>query len=390
MIPKVIAFLVNPIAGAGGERAWKGTDDVDAAWKATNYQGSARTKQRAHMAATILARSTPEQTRFFLPEGLMGSDYFQDITSKHRVRIVSRHRVPTTPDDTRTFLKQLQNSQEPIDLLVFVGGDGTAALIAHQLSVQHWNVPVIGIPSGVKITSECFLKSPHDLEELMLEWQRANVIFQEAVVTDLDETRYRHGQVVKRQWGVVTVPHVPLLLQRMKLSSTELHAAREAFEEQAELIAEDLKRRGLLKHPLIVGPGSTTKEIFKHLGIEKTLLGVDVIVDGHLLIADVDCLTLTQWFHGLSEEEQQNVRLVVTPIGGQGFILGRGNQQICCQILDHLTLSHLVIVATEEKLQQTPQLLVDTDCIRFNRRVKNGHVLVIHGYKRATLRKIVT
>ncbi len=384
----VIGFLVNPIAGAGGELAWKGTDSVQEAWKATNYLGSKRTKHRARLAARILVNQAPKSARIVLPEGLMGSDYFRDLVPNTRLLILTKPQVPTTPNDTLEFLETLRMHVDDLDLLIFVGGDGTAALIAHYFAEHDWNVPLIGVPSGVKITSECFLKSPQDLERLLLEWKQNNVIFQEALVTDLDEDQYRQGRVEKHQWGMVIVPHVPRLLQRVKLSSAELHDARESFEEQVELIAEDLRRRGVLKHPLIVGPGSTTREIFKHLGVTKTLLGVDVIVDGKIIIADADCHALTRWFHDLPKEQQLNVRFILTPIGGQGFILGRGNQQICCDILDHVTLKQFIIVATEEKLHQTPRLLIDTDCQQFNQHVNNSHVMVIHGYKRATIRKV--
>ncbi len=382
-----LAFLVNPIAGTGGELGWKGTDQVHEAWKVTNNEGSPRTRHRARLAAQALATTLPPDTRIFTPAGIMGQEHLDPFISPERLRILTKPLIPTSPNDTIAFLNQLQAHQS-VDLLIFVGGDGTAALIARHLATKKWNVPLVGIPSGVKITSECFLKSPTDLKDLITAWKNDNVIFQEAVVTDLDEPLYQEGKIVKHHRGIVTVPYVPRLLQNMKLSSTELHDARELFQEQIMLLAEELERRGVLKHPLIVGPGSTTHGIFKQLGIEKTLLGVDVISNGNIIINDANCKNLTRWFHELPTTERKNVRVILTPIGGQGFILGRGNQQLCCSILDHLNIKQFIIVATEEKLQRTPRLLIDTDCDKFNQHVKNTYVTVIHGYKRASMRKI--
>ncbi len=385
---KQIGFLVNPIAGVGGELAWKGTDQVQEAWKATNYLGSKRCKQRALIAIQSLKNVITENVTFFVPGGVMGREHFLEFIHDDRIITLTHPKIPTTPQDTIEFLEQLKK-QEPIDLLVFVGGDGTATLIARFIKSRDWDLPVIGIPSGVKITSECFLKSPSDLEPLLREWvQHDNISFHDALVTDLDEEMYQQGKVVKQHWGMVRVPHVPRLLQGVKLTSSEMHNARESFQEQVESIAEDLKRRNVLTSPLIIGPGSTTKAVFKTLGIEKTLLGVDVIADGKIVIADANCEELTQWFNNLFDEEKKHVKIILTPIGGQGFILGRGNQQICCGVLNNIQPTQLIIVATEEKLRETPRLLIDTDCHEFNQRMRNRHLLVIHGFKRAMIRKV--
>ena len=107
----------------------------------------------------------------------------------------------------------------------------------------------------------------------------------------------------------------------------------------------------------ILGPGTTTRTVMERLGLPKTLLGVDAVRDGELAGADLteaDLLALV--------DAAPEAHIVVTVIGGQGHIFGRGNQQISPAVIRRVGAGHIIVIATQTKLLSLEgrPLLVDT------------------------------
>ena len=118
----------------------------------------------------------------------------------------------------------------------------------------------------------------------------------------------------------------------------------------------------------------------QHFGLAKTLLGVDVIQDRVLVAGDA------------SEKEILRVctgrlsKIVVTPIGGQGHVLGRGNQQLSPAVLRQVGLDNLIVIATPGKLAGLVHhgVTVDTGCADLDSALA-GHIRIITGWRRESV-----
>ena len=273
-----------------------------------------------------------------------------------------------------------------IDLLIFTGGDGTARDIADALSFTTTTtdglppIPVVGIPAGVKMHSSVYAVSPEAAAELINTLITGGMIkATHGEVRDIDEVAFRQGRVSSRFYGELLIPEVGGFLQHTKNSGREV-------EELAidDIAAEVLERT----HPddlLILGPGSTTYAI-KKIGLtdktlEPTLLGIDVIKNGELVSKDTN---ETQLLALLSKEP--NAQIYITAIGGQGHILGRGNQVISPAVIKKVGINRINVVATRSKLAelQGRPLLVDSNDPAIDKSF-TGFIEVITGYHDAML-----
>jgi predicted polyphosphate/ATP-dependent NAD kinase len=157
-------------------------------------------------------------------------------------------------------------------------------------------------------------------------------------------------------------------------------SSEEEFKDQIAVFASEFMRDG---SAYILGAGTTTARIAELLGVEKTLLGVDVVQEGKLLLKDAsesDLLALL--------DREKSVKVIVSPIGAQGFILGRGSQQISAAILRRVGEENLIIVATPHKLAELPQLLVDTGDLQMDS-ILAGKRMVVTGYRLAQRKETV-
>ena len=220
-------------------------------------------------------------------------------------------------------------------LILFAGGDGTARDVCSAIPE---GFPCLGIPAGVKIHSAVYATNPKHAGELAGMYLAGKACLREAEVLDLDEEAYRDGRVSTRLYGTLHVPYRPLLLQNQKAPSP----ASEAH--QADAIAADVVDNMQAGVAYILGPGTTTRAIAQELNVEKTLVGVDVVRDGKLIGKDVTQKQL------LELVETMPAKIVVTPIGGQGFLFGRGNQQIGPRVIRQAGRDHLIVVSLAEKL----------------------------------------
>ena len=260
--------------------------------------------------------------------------------------------------------------REGVDLVLFCGGDGTARDV---FSVTQRSVPILGVPAGVKMYSAVFALDPAAAAALL----SGPYQIQDAEVMDVDEEAYRKGVLETRLSGIARVPGRAHMIQ----------AAKQVFEEADEGRAKEEIARFLQEVMLpgvlyILGAGTTTEAIARRQGITKTLLGVDAIRDGGIVVLDADEKTLLDLAVRYPE-----TRIILSPIGAQGFILGRGNQQISASVVRKVGLHNLIVVATPHKLRETPLLYVDSGDPELDREFGQS-VQVISGYRIAQRRKI--
>ncbi|HVL47818.1 MAG TPA: ATP-NAD kinase family protein [Candidatus Thermoplasmatota archaeon] len=323
-----IAFLVNPVAGLGARVALKGSDGVAAEALARGARPEAAGK------ALRFVRALEAGAHTFLTAGApMGEDVLEKAGESAIVAHVPSE--PTTADDTREAAKALL-ALAP-DVLVFVGGDGTAADVADAVGDR---VPVLGIPAGSKMYSAVYADTPE---------RAARVVegFDDVApgeVLDVDEGRFRAGEVAVTLKGFVKVP-VHRAVAGGKAAGTDDEVEQVTL---GKAVAEALEP-GV---PHVLGAGGTMMEVKRALGVDGTLLGIDVVCDGKLLVKDArerDLLALAP-----------GARVVVSPIGRQGFVLGRGNLVVSAAVLRRLGVEAVKVVATPTKMIETPVLRVDT------------------------------
>lgn len=309
-----VGVIVNPIAGIGGPAALKGSDGVLVQRVALERGAVPRAAERMSAAfAPLLSRSA--ELKIVAWGGAMGADAL--TTLGFDVEILGVPRVPSSATDTIEAARAMLESG--IDLLVFAGGDGTACNLADVVPPQ---VPVIGVPAGVKMHSGVFAVTPRDASDVIIRLLDGGLVAADAAeVRDIDEAGLREGRVATRYHGTLSVPRVGGHLQHVKSAGREVEEL--VLAEIAETVAERVNDH---HGPLILGPGSTMAAVKRRLGVEPTLLGFDVLQDGRLVAADGDAATLAR-YAGAS------TILVISFTRGQGFLLGRGNQQLTPAIL---------------------------------------------------------
>ncbi len=336
-----VGLVINPIAGMGGAVGLKGTDTPEILMEAIKRGARPLAQERTEEA--LRAAGDIRGFDFFTAGGEMGESVLRRHTS--RVTVTYRPAETTTGEDTRTACSSMLDAG--VDLLVFTGGDGTARDV---MSVVDESVPVIGIPSGVKMQSAVFANTPHDAGVLLRRTRIENLPARRAEVMDIDENEVGLGRISGSLHGYMLTPEEPSLMQPYKLV---IGGATE--EQHKEAIAKyfvDTMLPGVL---YILGPGSTMDAVGRRLGIGKTLLGVDLVVDRKLLAKDVDEDTILETLKAYPE-----ARIVVSPIGAQGFIFGRGNQQISHRVIEKVGIQNVIVIATPIKLRETRVLRVDT------------------------------
>jgi predicted polyphosphate/ATP-dependent NAD kinase len=349
----------------GGPVGLKGTDGEAVQREAVEKGGRKLSPLRAGEALASM-RGGGATYDILTCGGEMGELGLKRLDMSHKV--VYRPAARTTAEDTKEAARRFEN--ENVDLIIFAGGDGTARDL---LEIVDGRIPILGIPSGVKMHSAVFALRPEDVGGIVKAFA-ADHSTKEAEVLDIDEEAYRNGLLQVRLFGVARVPDERAHMQSSKMVYHSGTADEEA-RELGQYIAETMEP-GVA---YVVGPGSTTEAIAKHLGLQKTVLGVDVFKDRRLIIRDADEAALLRLV-----SETDKVSIIVTPIGAQGFIFGRGNQQISSRVISETGAGNVVVIATPSKLAGTPVLRVDTGDKSLDRSLR-GRRKVVTGYKRRKL-----
>jgi predicted polyphosphate/ATP-dependent NAD kinase len=365
-----LGLIVNPVAGIGGQVGLKGSDGAEIQRKAQELGAVPQAAKRARQALEQL--KPVRGLEIVTYPGEMGEDAARACGLEPRV-IGSIIPGATTARDTRTAAREMLRLG--VDLLLFAGGDGTARDIYTAVGEE---LPALGIPAGVKIHSAVFATNPSSAGSLAaLYLQGRTSSEREAEVMDIDEEAFRRGRLSARLYGYLKIPFRAGLVQNLKMGSSGGQAAVGPI---AEDIVEEMQDDCLY----IIGPGTTTRAIATALELDKTLLGVDVVLNRELLAIDVNETQLLGLLDGRRE-----AKIVVTPIGGQGYIFGRGNQQLSPRVIEQVGRDNVLVVSTKEKLYSlgTQPLLVDTGDPAVDE-LLSGYVTVVTGYRERAVRKV--
>jgi predicted polyphosphate/ATP-dependent NAD kinase len=372
---KHLGLIVNPIAGLGGRVGLKGSDGAAIQQQALALGAVPQSLSRASEAVERLTRL--EDLEIITYPGEMGEDAARACGFQPRV-IGSIHPGQTTAQDTRNAARDMLRLG--VDLLLFAGGDGTARDI---FSAVGENLPALGIPAGVKTHSAVYAVNPRSAGELAALYLQGRVTgLREAEVMDIDEDAFRQGRLSAKLYGYLNVPFRSSLVQNLKMASTGGQASVAAIAQDVAGTMED----GCL---YIIGPGTTTRAIASELGLVKTLLGVDVVLDRKLLAADVNEAQLLELLDAKPQDSRVKAKIIVTPIGGQGYIFGRGNQQISPSVIQRVGRENIIVVSTKEKLYAlgSEPLRVDTGD-READQLLSGYMTVVTGYRERAVRKV--
>ncbi len=369
---KKLGLIVNPVAGMGGKVGLKGTDGPEIIEKARSLGARPESADKAAHALKVLAALKEELTLVTCP-GEMGEDIARRCGFEpHLVDGIS---IPSTAEDTEEAARQM--SGMGVDLILFAGGDGTARNIYHVLEDKK-TIPVIGIPAGVKIHSAVYATTPRNAGELArLFLQEGSLPLRRAEVMDIDEEAFREGRLSARLYGYLQVPCAGDLMQHLKIGGAG--SEESVLEAIAEQVVENMEQDVVY----IVGPGSTTGPVMKKLGLENTLLGVDLVLNGKLLAADANEQQIIKLIKG------RKAKIIVTVIGGQGYIFGRGNQQISAAVINEVGKENIIVAATSEKVLSLDygHLLVDTGDEEVNRALR-GYIKIVTGYREELIYRV--
>jgi len=362
-----MGFIVNPIAGMGGKVGLKGTDGVLREAIARGAKPIAP-KRATEFLQKLKGSNGDKKIEILTCPGIMGAQ--EAKAASFLVKILPmKLGKETSAEDTKTAVKLLIT--ENVDLIVFVGGDGTAKDIFDAMQGGN-EVPVLGVPSGVKMYSGIFAVNPSDAVDVILAFTEKQAEMAEFEIMDSDEKAIRSDAFAVKLHGFLTGPFVPMRIQGSKQISPETVDEKENQMAIARFIIEEMQ----LGATYILGPGTTVKCIAELLGVEKTVLGVDVYKKGNV-IRDVDEKRILE-----EVGDWQNTWVVLSPIGHQGILLGRGNQQISPEIIKRVGKHRIIVAATKNKLQSIEGniLRVDTGDAEVDSMLR-GYIKVVTDYK---------
>jgi predicted polyphosphate/ATP-dependent NAD kinase len=360
---KILGFIINPIAGLGGKVGLKGSDGFDIQRRAREMGAVPEALDRAAEALHVVVKSSINLEKLITYPGEMGEDVAVSCGFSPII-IGEINRKQTTAADTQRAAQEM--FAMGVDLILFAGGDGTARNVCDAIAL---NIPTIGIPAGVKMHSAVFGVNPPCAGEIAAQFLRGEIqTLRDAEVMDIDESAYRQGVISPCLFGYLRIPYQRRLVQARKSPNP---VSKEAT---LNAIALDVIDH-MDEHCYIIGPGTTTRPILTSLGLSKTLIGVDVVYERQLVIADANETSLLELL------EHHKAKVVVSPIGGQGFIFGRGNQQISPNVLRRIGLDNIIVISPLEKILSLGgyPLLIDTGDHEIDQSL-SGYIKIVTGY----------
>ncbi len=362
-----IGFIVNPIAGMGGRVGLKGTNGVLKEALARGAKPIAPIKAKEFLAK-LKELQLEGAIEILTCPAPMGEEQVKAVGLAAQTLPMSLE-PETTAEDTKLAVRFFVKSK--VDLIVFVGGDGTARDILDGIREVN-NVLVLGVPSGVKMYSGIFAVSALDAAEVvqaLLEKATQTMDFE---IMDVDETAVRRDHLSVDLYGFLKGPFVPMCLVGSKQVSPETLDEHENQMATARFVVENMDP----KATYILGPGTTIKCIAELLSVQKTLLGVD-IYRGKAVIKDVNEQRILREI-----KDWQDVWIILSPIGRQGMLLGRGNQQISPEIIRRVGKEKIIVAATRSKIQgiEGNTLRVDTGDQEVDNMLR-GYIRVVTDYR---------
>ena len=360
-----IGLVVNPDAGLGGKLGFKGSDGRAAEARAAGAEDRAGPRMNqslvhlADLASSSLNR-TGVQLTLVAWEGRMGGTWVPSLGDERHVTLTTMGSTPasTAPEDTARLVSELVEAG--VEAILYAGGDGTTRDIVNALEAEGpeaQTIALIGVPGGVKMHSGCFATTPKAAAEVALAFALGDLRTAITEVMDLDETVYAKGEWKVRMYGEAWTPSSPRFMQGAK--------------EQVERVSEEDTIEGLAHHVstllqdepdlmVVWGSGGTLRRMGEHLDLELTLLGIDV-QHGSTVHADLNEQGLLEVISAHTNADgQRPLLLLLSPMGGQGFLIGRGNLQLSPDVLRAIGHGNILGVATPSKLIGLEAVRIDT------------------------------
>ena len=369
-----IGILANPDAGLGGRLGLKGSDgqaELARSKGAEDRSGPRLESMIRHFSK--IHRDELSQIEWITSTGRMGTDWIPDELDIGTISEAHQSPGKTSASDTADAVEILLESG--IDLLVYSGGDGTTRDIVSALSSSETpEMPVIGVPSGVKMHSGCFASSPKAAAEVLSAWIHGDLLVSSTEVLDLDEELYRKGKWVVRLYAEAFSPNSPRWMQGSKeLIQTE--SEEEIIIGLSDHIEESIAEEG---HLVIWGSGGTLREIGANIGFELTTLGIDATSGSEQVGTDLDESGLIE----LLDSHDGPVTLLLSPMGGQGFLIGRGNLQLSPTVLSSIGIDNILGVVTPAKLLTVRALRIETGDDSLDQEfASKRYMKVLQGYR---------
>ncbi len=372
---KKLGLLINTVAGMGGSVGLKGTDHM--VEEAIRRGAKPRANGRVRQALKELLEIKNELEIVTCP-GDMGEDTAKSMGFRTTVlHTGGRRSLKDLFDSSRTDTIVLSKAMEEagVDLLLFAGGDGTARDIYEGVGTE---LPALGIPAGVKIHSPVYAKNPQSAGDLAKLWLTGKVTkTAEQEVLDIDEELYRQEIINTRLYGYLSVPLEHVFTQNRKAPTPLSETA--SIESIAHEIVEHMEEDTYY----LIGAGTTTRGVMQMLGLKNTLIGVDLIRNKELMANDIYGDKILDFIKG------KKTKLIVTVTGGQGFLFGRGNQQITPEVIREIGKENIIILATKAKIAEFHHqpFLVDTPDEELNKELC-GYYRVITAYGEFTMCRV--
>lgn len=355
-----LAVVVNPDAGLGGKLGFKGSDGRAAEARAAGAQDRAGPRMR--ICLEKLAELAREPIEILAWDGRMGGEWIPG-------EYTSTGKTPETTDATSTseFIK----AHSP-DLFLYAGGDGTTRDIVEALGERE--IPLVGVPGGVKMHSGCFATTPKAAAEVVWSFFTGDLMVARTEVMDLDEEVYRKGEWKVRMYGEAFTPASPRWMQGAK-EQVQRESEEETLEAMSSHVANLVEENPDLM--LVWGSGGTLRQMCKQNGHESTLLGIDIQHSGKTY-NDLNESSLLE----IINQHQGEIKLLLSPMGGQGFLIGRGNLQLSPDVLRAIGTDNILGIATPAKLLGLNELRIDTGDEDLDAEIRSKKYLkVLQGYR---------
>ncbi len=369
---KKLGFIVNPVAGIGGKVGLKGSDGAATLAKALELGARPESGKKALITMTAL-KAYADQFDIYTCPGEMGAAICAEAGLACTV-LGDDNPGQTGPEDTMNAARAMKD--RGMDLILFAGGDGTARNILDAVGTD---ATVLGIPTGCKIHSGVYALNPRNAALLLGQFAQGKIReTREGEVMDIDEDLFRQGIVQARLYGYLRIPNAQKMVQNLK--SGRGYSESDSIDMAAAYIADTMERDVLY----IVGTGSTTAAVMAKLELPNTLLGVDLVYNREVLASDCTEKEILQ-----ALDKYPAAKIIVTIIGGQGYVFGRGNQQLSAEVIRRVGREQIIIIASKNKALSLTgsNLYVDTGDEEVNAMLR-GYYKVIVGYEETFMMKL--
>lgn len=387
-----IGIIVNPDAGLGGRLALKGSDgmaEIARAKGAEDRAGPRMYEAFEHLFSIIELSLVPwDDVHWLLPKGRMGDSWIPEkMKINGKWTNISDTPNATTAEDTINVVNSM--IEQNVEIILYAGGDGTTRDIIGALeNIDSASTPILGIPAGVKMHSGSFAASPRAAAEAFAAWFSGDLLIAQTEVMDLDETLYREGEWVVKMYAEAMSPGSPRWMQGSKqrierVSEVEILESlgdhlRETIEDDPELL-------------VIWGSGGTLRTLGESIGFTITVLGIDVTLGNENIGTDLDENQLINTINEHKDRFKDNARILtlLSPMGGQGFLIGRGNLQLSPTVIRSIGIENILAIVTPAKLATLNTLRIDTGDINLDQKFQEKkYMKALQGYRTTRLIRI--